>query len=173
MLTFPELVVGLVENASPQRQKSIQALRGPAHARALEASSHDRFTSSFSDATAHMHSLRAKSGIPHALSIVGKVIHGFFRQTATLAWLWGKRRQGSNGSDQLLNLAMHKQLARLFCPHRCGRRLRSIDRTSDLPDVLLGMVEVHNLDRLRKMFGGQFPNPQGSISQDHDLLGLL
>src|SRR5207253_246643 len=63
--------------------------------------------------------------------------------------------------DQLLNLAMHKQLACLFCPHRCGLRLRSIDRTSDLPDVLLGMVEVHNLDRLRKMFGGQFPASTG------------
>src|SRR5438876_556669 len=173
MLAFPELVVGLVENASPQRQKSIQALRGPAHARALEASSHDSFTSSFSDATAHMHSLRAKSGIPHALGIAGKVIHGFFWQTATLAWLWGKRGQGSNGSDQLLNLAMHKQLARLFCPDRCGLRLRSRDRTSDMPDVLLGMGEVHDLDRRRKMVGGEFPNPKGSISQEHDRLGLL
>src|SRR6266566_1953686 len=172
MLAFPELVVGLVENASPQRQKSIQALRGPAHARALEASGHDGFTSRFSDATAHMHSLGAKSGITHALGIASKVIHGFFRHTATLAWLWGKRGQGSHGSDQLLNLAMHQQLARLFCPDRGCLRLRSIDCTSDLPDVLLGMVEVHDLYRLRKMFGGQFPNPKGSISQDHDLLGL-
>jgi hypothetical protein len=39
--------------------------------------------------------------------------------------------------------------------------------------MLLSVVEIHNLDRSRKVFLGEFPNPGGSISQDHNLLGLF
>src|SRR2546421_1441446 len=172
-LALPEIVVGLVENASAQRQKSIQAIRGPAHAGALEASSHNRLTSRFSDPTADMHPLCSKRRITHPLGVGGKVVTSFFRHTAALPRLGSKRGQGSDGGEQFFNVAMHKQIACLFGPNGCGFCLRSIDGTSDLPEMLLSVVEIHNLDSSRKVCIGSFPNPSRSISQDHDLLGLF
>jgi len=37
--------------------------------------------------------------------------------------------------------------------------------------MLLGMVEVHNLHRPRKLLASEIPNPAGSVSDDHHLLG--
>src|SRR2546423_10542112 len=93
---LPEIVVGLVENGSAQRQKSIQALRGPTHAGALEASSHHRLTSRFSDPTADMHPLCSKSRITHPLGVGGKVVNSSLRHTAALPRLGSNGRQSSD-----------------------------------------------------------------------------
>src|SRR2546426_6963311 len=128
-LALPELVVGLIENASPQRQKSIQAgRRSSAWKTRLRRVATTVLTSRFSDPTAHMHPLCSKSRITHALGVGGKVGTSFLRHSTALPRLGSNGGQGSDGCDQFFNFAMHKQIACLFGPTCCSFCLRSIDR---------------------------------------------
>jgi hypothetical protein len=46
-----------------------------------------------------------------------------------------------------------------------------VEGLSHRPDMLAGMVEIHDLNGLGKMFVGQLPNPGGPIPQEN-LLGF-
>src|SRR2546421_6011161 len=83
--------------------------------------------------------------------------------------MWSNGRQSSNRVNEVLNPAVDKQLASLLCPNSCRLGCLTKDGVSNFPDVLFGMVEVHNLHRIGKVFSHQLPDPKGSISQNDNL----
>src|SRR5205807_6368115 len=105
---------------STQRQKSIQSIRSPTHARALDTSSYNCFTSCFSDAAAHMHPLCSKCWVTHAGGIGGKVANSLLRDTLALTWWRGNGRQSSDSRDQCFNVAMDEQITGVFGPNLSG-----------------------------------------------------
>jgi hypothetical protein len=104
-----------------------------------------------------MHPLCSKRRIPHPLGIGGKVANSLFWDTLALAWGWSNGGQSSNSRDQCFNVAVDEQITGVFGPNLCGLGLRSIDRPRYLPHMFLSVVEIHNLDRARKVFLGLFP----------------
>src|SRR5438132_8843322 len=111
-----------------------------------------------------MHRLRTKGRIAHTLGIAGKVIDRFFRHTAALPFGWEKRGELADRLNQFLNLAMREQRTSLLGPDAGLLAVASIDRMGDLPDMFFGMIEVDNLDRVRKVSGDYLPYPNRSIT---------
>ena len=101
-----------------------------------------------------------------------RVAHGLLWDTVRTAWGWGNGWQESNGFDEGFNVALFQQLALLLSPLCSFGCSVSKDGIGHLPDVLLGMPEIHNLHSGGKMFSDHIPNPGGSIPQDDDLLRM-
>ena len=55
-------------------------------------------------------------------------------------------------------------------PASLGRDITRMELAAEIPQVLSGVIEIHDLDGSRKLFLGQVPDPFRAISHDHFLL---
>jgi hypothetical protein len=106
---------------------------------------------------------RKKLRITHAFGIDGKVIARSFWYATTLSFR--RRNLGEFGDllNQFLNLPIDEQCTSLFSPALRLLTLASIDSVSHLPNMFFSVVEVDDLNRIRKVFSDQLPDPNSSI----------
>src|SRR5258707_8291180 len=83
--------------------------------------------------------------------------------------MWSNRQSADDLLDKVLDLALRQQATGVLGPSTCLRRVWSKDRTGHLPDMFSCMPDVNDLDGLGKVVGGQMPNPDGPVPQDHQL----
>src|SRR5882724_4962808 len=56
-------------------------------------------------------------------------------------------------------------------PASFGRHIARMELAAEIPQVLSGVIEIHDLDGSREYFLRQVPDPFRTVSHDHFLLG--
>src|ERR1700680_4665112 len=152
-----------------QCQDRVASPDGPEHSRLFEARADDRLASSFDHTRANKQVLAAKLGITHPLCISLEVIGlgaNLLRQWAITGG------DGAQRTHQFFDFPLIQQaLVVDLHPSFLLDFLVGIQLARHLPQMLASMVEVDNLNRVREVFGDQSPDPYGSITDDHLLLG--
>src|SRR6266536_2595449 len=143
---------------------SIKPVRGPTHASTLRTGTHDRFTGSFSNSTADLHSLETKRWIAHACGIGDEIAHFNLWHTAHRSWLGRDSGQRCNLGHEVFNAAFTQEITCLLSPRRLLWTSSLKNGMSDLPHMFACVPEINNLHRLGKVFCNQAPDPDRSIS---------
>ena len=112
----------------------------------------------------------SKVGIAHPICIALKVVQGMVNRflSRLIAWTQPSER-GQDGFD----FALIELLAAPSGPiGRFGASL-AVDSLGQFSQMLVGMIEVDNLDGIEKVFIGNVPDPRCSITHDNDPLSAL
>jgi hypothetical protein len=72
--------------------------------------------------------------------------------------------QDAQAIHQWLDLAVIQEMLMTHHPASFGRHIARMELSAEIPQVLSGVIEIHDLDGSRKLFLGQVPDPFRAIS---------
>lgn len=84
----------------------------------------------------------------------------FFR-ASSLVWAWTKQRL-----DHRVDPSFVQFIATLFSPLRSQFASRAVDGRCHLPEMPLGVIEVHDLNGAGEVLLTQVPYPLGAVAQN-------
>ena len=135
------------------------------HTGAFETGGNGHLASGLDHAGGSAQALGVELGIAHTVSIGLEIM-----ETAT--GLIGARDLATEGVEQSPESSGVEFLFPAVRPLSRSWRSGTVESFSDITQVLLGMIAVHNLGGSGKLIVGDVPNPQGPIPRARPYAGL-
>ena len=129
------------------------------HPGTLEPGTYGGLATGLNDTRTHSKSLGTEVGVLHPLTIALDIV-GALTYVLTLG-------SGPQDAQKVIQTSLGQGLATRFGPRLNTGRVSRMERLGGVPDLLLGVIEIDDLNRLGELFAGQVPDPGGSVAQ-HD-----
>src|SRR5450755_2912086 len=156
--------------AAAEADDGICSVDRPEHTRLFEAGADDSFAPGFDHAGADEQVLASKLGIAHALDVSLKV--SSFDSDGFRDGRCGNF-DPLNEPDQLFDLAVVEFGPVAEHPWLLVRHVARVEKSGQFPEVLAGMKQIDDLNSAGKVLVCMVPDPFGSVSDDHLLLGAV
>src|SRR5579863_8934073 len=165
---FPVVSEPTAEAGTAQGDNGVGAADSPKHPGSFEADGNHRFAPSFDDAGADEETLSAEIRVTHAVGVALEVV-GF--GSDELGEFFGVGTKLAQEVHQGLDLAPFEKLEGAGHPAFAPLLVLEKQGGRKFPEVLAGVIKIHNLDRSRELLSGHIPDPHGAIGKYDYLLG--